>query len=81
MSYQLLSQTFPKARKTYACIWCGEPILKGEVHEKYAGTYCREFQSSRFHKECAEAQTDYYHENGDAEFSPGDFKRGTTEEK
>jgi hypothetical protein len=81
MSYQLLSQTFPKARKVYACIWCGEPILKGEVHEKYVGTYYRELQSCRFHKECGEAQTEYFHENRDEEFFPGEFKRGTTEER
>lgn len=29
MSYTLLSQTRPKARKAHRCIWCGQEITKG----------------------------------------------------
>ncbi len=79
MSYHCLSSTKPKARKDYACIWCPEKILKGEVHVHEVSTYCGDFQDQRWHPECRDAASKYFRESGDDEFSPNECKRGTNE--
>lgn len=81
MSYTLISKTQPVARKDHKCIWCGEPIPKGMKHQKEASSYNGDFQSSRFHIECADAATNYFTETQEEEFSPGEFKRGAMEPK
>ena len=81
MSFQSLSRTKPKARKNYGCIWCGESILRGDVHIKEASTYYGDFQSMRFHPECADAADRYWSQKKSDEFDPGGFRRGTTEER
>lgn len=81
MSYQLLSETNPKARKPYVCIWCGEEISKGEQHVKTDGVFDGDFQSSRFHSECHVAMEKELKESREEEFPPYEFKRGTTDPK
>ena len=81
MSYQLLSETTPKARKDYVCIWCGEAIPKATVHEYKVGKYDGELQCDRFHPECSKASTKHFREEGAEEFIPYDFNRGSTEPK
>ena len=81
MSYELLSHTTPKARKAHKCIWCGEIILAGEVHQHQAGKMDGDFQDSRYHNECFTAAARYWLDGVDSSFDPHSFKRGTTEEK
>lgn len=47
MSYTLLSQTEPTARKEHRCIWCGETILVGEKHQHERSIYDGSFQNHR----------------------------------
>lgn len=79
MSYELLSQSRPIARKPHTCDWCGDDILKGERYEVHTGFYNGEFQTSRFHAECVDPCMEHCREN--EEFTPRAFKRGTTEER
>lgn len=80
MYYDLLSLTRPKARKQYRCVWCWEPVLQGEVHVHEVGVFDGDFQDDRWHNECHVAADEFFHEDGGvAEFSPGEFKRGTTD--
>src|SRR5574337_115590 len=54
--------THPMARKEHRCIYCGGPIVVGEVHVQQTGR--------RYHAECDDAcadDCDYY---GEWEFSP-----------
>ncbi len=81
MSWQHLSVEKPKARKQYACSWCMEKILAGETHVKHTGLSEGDFQSNRFHAECDAAAGKWIRETGEDCFIPGEFKRGTTEEK
>jgi hypothetical protein len=46
---------YPKANKEHKCIWCGEGILKGEVHYQFKGKWEGEWQNWRMHKECIDA--------------------------
>lgn len=80
MSYQLLSETHPVARKDYRCIWCPENILKGEKHVHESSKFDGDFQDHRLHMECKAASDLYFHESGDGEFEPHACKRGTIEE-
>lgn len=49
------NHTHPVARKEYRCEWCGEKILRGEKHFKYAGMWEGDFQNYRMHLECENA--------------------------
>lgn len=80
MSYLLLSETKPVARKEYRCIWCPEKILKGEKHIHESSKYDGDFQDHRWHMECKKAADSFFRENDECEFEPHYFKRGTTEE-
>lgn len=44
-----------KAAKPHRCVWCGEPINKGETYSYQAGLFDGEFQSNHYHPECWEA--------------------------
>jgi len=55
MSWELIENTTPVARKEYRCEWCGEPILKKEKHYKETGKFEGEFTSYRMHMECKDA--------------------------
>jgi hypothetical protein len=79
MSYSQLSHTTPKARKAYNCIWCGEGIQCGEVHDKNVAVYDGDLQMGRYHLECYSAASEYFKD--EEEFTPWSFKRGTKEGK
>jgi len=80
MSYQLLSETEPKARKDYRCIWCPEKILKGEKHIHETSKYDGDFQDHRWHPECKQASDKFFRLTGEEEFDPHSCKRGSTEQ-
>ncbi len=47
-----------KPIKDHVCVWCPEPIKKGEAHHKYVGLHNGDFQDWRVHKECLTPATD-----------------------
>ena len=65
--YQLIQETFPTARKTHRCIWCGESIPIGEQHRREKSKY-EEFQDFRWHLECNDAAQEYF-SDGESDFS------------
>ena len=77
MSYQLLSNSYPVARKDYPCIWCPETIAKGTKHRHERSKYEGEFQDHRWHVECNDAAQAYFRKYGEDEFEPHANKRGT----
>jgi hypothetical protein len=79
MSYLLLSETTPTARKDHRCIWCPEMILKGEKHIHEVSTYEGDFQDHRWHPECRKAMMENFNRN-EPEFDAHACKRGTSEE-
>lgn len=80
MGYELISETRPKARKEYPCIWCVEKILKGELHIREVSKYDGGLQDHRWHPECRDAASKYFHESGEEEFPPSACKRGSMDE-
>lgn len=67
MSYSLLSESWPVAKKQHRCIWCGEPVLVGEKYRREKSVYCGEMQNFAWHHECDdEAKEEFLH--GDNEF-------------
>ena len=69
MSYSLLSENHPKARKEHQCIWCGQMILKGEKYRRETSIYDGNFQNHKWHLECdAAAKVEF--RNGEDEFDP-----------
>lgn len=81
MSYQLLSETQPIARKDYPCVWCPETILKGFKYVREVSKYDGWFQDHHWHPECYLAAKEFFREYGEDEFPPREFKRGTIEER
>ena len=81
MSYQLLSETQPAARKEHRCIWCGEQILKSEKHVHECSKWDGEFQDHRWHLECKTASAEYFNQPyNEGDFMAHSFKRGTCNE-
>ena len=78
--YEIISETRPKARKQYNCIWCPEKIQKGEVHFHEVSKYDGEFQDHRWHLECEKAAQAWFRESRETEFEPHACKRGTNDE-
>lgn len=76
MSYVLMSESTPKARKRYCCIWCGQHIEKGVVHRHEKSIYDGRWQNHRFHLECVKAATEHHRKYGE-EFEPWDNERPT----
>ena len=78
--YTLLSETTPRARKQYSCIWCGESIPVGERHVHSVSCYDG-LQDQRWHADCHKvAQNDFdWCENG-GEFNPWSHQRGSLRE-
>lgn len=68
MSYTLLSETFPVARKQHRCIWCGEAILPGEKYRDERSIFDGSFQHHKWHPECSGAQQDEYDADYGGEF-------------
>ena len=54
MSYSLLSETRPTARKDHRCIWCGQKISKGEQYVAERSVFDGEMQNHHWHQECLE---------------------------
>lgn len=81
MGFDLLSQSYPIARKEHVCEWCGEKIEKGEKYYRYTGIYDGDFQNTPLHLECQTAADKYLKENWCDEYMPYSFKRGSVEEK
>ena len=84
MSCWTLSTTYPKARKSYRCEWCGERIHVGEEHCKSAHIYEGDFQSVRMHLECDHDIICVVRDAYDSEefsYTPFMHKRGKKEEQ
>ena len=43
---------WPVARKRHRCEWCGQDILQGSKHARFAGRWDSEWQRWRMHSEC-----------------------------
>ena len=69
MSYTLISETTPVAKKAHICIWCGEKIIPGQCYVRERSVYDGEPQSHKWHTECRAAAIEYLLE-GEDEFSP-----------
>lgn len=75
-----LSTTYPRARKLYHCVWCGEEIPVGQKHLKYVSIYEGDFNSWRAHSEC-EHMMDCVLDSADSfEFEEYVHRRGRTQE-
>jgi len=55
MSFTLLSEGKPKARKIHTCCWCEEEINLGETYYCYSGRNDGVFQHTKVHLECKAA--------------------------
>jgi len=75
MSYQLLSESKPKARKEHRCVWCYQKIIIGETYRREKSVYDGEIQNFAWHLECDEACKEEYKISGECEFSPGENDR------
>lgn len=75
MSYALLSETTPKARKEHRCIWCAETILEGERYRREKSIYDGNMQNHAWHLECSEAAIDEFNEAPEEDFAAGDNER------
>lgn len=68
MSYALIRESWPLARKQYKCIWCGQRIEVGLKHRHEVSRY-DELQDHRWHLEC-DADAKECFRTGDEEFIP-----------
>jgi hypothetical protein len=68
MSYALLGETTPVARKDHKCCWCGELILCGEKYLREKSVYDGRMQDHRWHFECHEAAARFFRASHDGEF-------------
>jgi hypothetical protein len=75
MSYSLLSESFPVARKQHRCIWCGETIPVGLKHRHERSVYDGGMQDHRWHMECDAAFKEDLRSGGDDEFIPHSAER------
>jgi hypothetical protein len=77
VTYALLSESFPVARKQHRCIWCGEAIPVGEKYRRERSVYDGNLQNFAWHPECAQDQQDELAAGGDAEFMQYSAERAT----
>lgn len=71
MHYELISESFPRARVVHICIWCGDPIEKGEEYRHEISKYDGEFQNHKWHLECNyAAQREFDQPWSECEFEP-----------
>ena len=63
MSYTLLEETKPKARKPHRCIWCGERIEVGEIYRREKSIYDGNMQDHKWHIECDEASAEHFRDS------------------
>lgn len=83
MSYTLLVESFPVARKAHKCIWCGMSIPVGLKHRHERSIFEGDFQANRWHVECNSAFLAEMAAAGECEmeFSPYENERpGMSEE-
>lgn len=73
--------TTPKAAKPHRCTWCGEQILKGEVHHKWACTFEGTFSDNRLHAACFAAMQAAPRSLLEDGWERWEFKRGTHEHR
>jgi hypothetical protein len=69
MSYELIRESFPVARKRHRCIWCGEGINAGVKHRHEVSSFDGNLQDHRWHLECDDDAKDYFDEGNGPEFS------------
>lgn len=74
LTYQLIRESTPVARKPHRCIWCGEAILVGVKHWHEISKY-DVLQNHRWHQECREASCEYFLNGDGPEFSPYENER------
>lgn len=71
-----------KPRKRHQCEWCGEAIEKGERCISRSYIFDGEIQSEWQHVECYAACSEVLSSStGPIDWMPGEFKRGTSEER
>lgn len=72
MTYTLLSESHPVARKAHKCIWCGQTIAVGEKHRHERSIFEGSFQDQRWHPECDAAFSEAIRFEGghELEFEP-----------
>ncbi len=70
MSYTLLKETYPIARKQHRCVWCGERIEIGEKYTHEKSVYDGNMQDHKWHMECDKAAGEYF-KSGEEEFDAG----------
>ena len=80
MSWEGISCRNVTARKERRCIWCDEPICRGSVYIRDVGRFEGDFQQNDYHPECMAAADTIVGDLQDG-FMPGEFKRGTCEER
>lgn len=76
MSYEEISTSYPKARKTYHCEWCNQVIDKNEIHFQRSYKWEGNLNSGRMHLECEDSMNSYPHDDLRDGWQPGDFDRG-----
>lgn len=76
MSYRLLRDSWPVARKAHRCIWCGQTISVGERYRNEYSVYDGAFQNHHWHSECDADAREYFSDgDGDDEFIPYSAER------
>lgn len=75
MSYTLLSESWPVARKQHRCIWCGQHIEPDEKYRRERSVYDGEMQDHKWHPECDEDFKAGLAAGDDAEFTPYSAER------
>ena len=78
MTYQLIHESTPVARKPHRCIWCGEAIGVGVKYHHEISKY-DELQDHRWHSACRGASYEYFMNGDGPEFSPYENERPTRE--
>ena len=69
------------ARKEHRCVWCGELIEVGETARYRVYTFDGEFANDWMHPECHAAMLKAPYELVEEGWAPGEFKRGSNEER
>lgn len=74
----LIRQTWLKAKRNHICIWCGEVILRKNLHLYRVYRFQGNFMTDRLHEECSIALATHPQSLDliDDGFEPGSFRRG-----
>jgi hypothetical protein len=79
MSYALLSEATPRARKEHHCNYCGEKILIGEQYYRETSVYDGNMQDIPMHLECERAEK--IEHAGEGEYERDPFEGGERPKK